>query len=99
MCVCVCVWFTMFTDKSECRNLMQKEYKSRHDWVEKVIHWELCKKFKFDYTNKWYMHNPESVLENETHNIIKDFEILTDHQILARRPYLVKVNKKREPAE
>ena len=27
----------------------------------KVIHWEFCKKFKFDYTNKWYMHNPETV--------------------------------------
>ena len=22
----------------------QKEYKARHDWVEKVINWELCKK-------------------------------------------------------
>ena len=22
----------------------QKEYKRRHDWVEKVIHWELCKR-------------------------------------------------------
>ena len=46
---------------------MQKEYETRHDWVGKVIHWELCKKFNFDCANKWYMHNPESVLENETH--------------------------------
>ena len=37
----------------------------RHDWVGKVIHKELCKKFKFGHTNKWYMPNPESVLENE----------------------------------
>ena len=21
----------------------QKEYKTKHDWVEKVIYWELCK--------------------------------------------------------
>ena len=26
----------------ECRKLSQKEYKTRHDWVEKLIHWELC---------------------------------------------------------
>ena len=37
----------------------------------KVIHWELCKKFKFDQTNKWYMQNPEYVKKkkNETHKI------------------------------
>ena len=23
---------------------MQKEYKTGHDWVGKVIHWEMCKK-------------------------------------------------------
>ena len=40
---------------SECSKSAQKEYKSRHDWVGKVIHWEMCKKFKFDHTNKWYM--------------------------------------------
>ena len=29
---------------------------------------ENCKKFKFDHANKWYMHNPESDLENKTQN-------------------------------
>ena len=37
---------------SECSKLAQKEYNTRHDWVGKVIHWELCKKFKFDHMNK-----------------------------------------------
>ena len=32
---------------SECSKLSQKEYKTRHDWVGKVIHWELCKMLKF----------------------------------------------------
>ena len=50
--------------------LMQKEYKTRNDWVRKVIHWEWCKKFKFGHTNKSYMHNPESVWENETNKIL-----------------------------
>ena len=33
---------------SECSKLAQKEYKTRHNWVGKVIIWEMCKKFKFD---------------------------------------------------
>ena len=37
---------------SECTKLAQKECKTRHDWVVKMIHWELCKKFKFDHTKK-----------------------------------------------
>ena len=51
---------------SECSKLAQKEYKARNDWVGKVIHWEMCKKFQFDHRNKWYMHNPAPVLENDT---------------------------------
>ena len=50
----------------------------------------LRKKLKFDHTNKWYMHKPESVLS--------DFEIQTDHLISARQPNLVILNKKK-PAE
>ena len=54
---------------------VQKEYKTRHNWVKKVIHWELCKKLKFDCTNKWYMHNPDSGLKNETLKFLWDPEI------------------------
>ena len=43
--------------------------------VGKVIHWESCKKFKFDHTNKCYMDNPESDWENEAHKILSDFEM------------------------
>ena len=81
---------------SEFSKLAQKEYKPEHDWVGKVIHWELCQEMKFDHMNKWYMLNPESVLENETHKQLWDFDIQTDHLILARRPDLVIFNKKRE---
>ena len=55
---------------SGCSKLAQKEYKTRHDGVGKVIHREMCKKFKFDYANKWYMHNPVPVLENNTHKLL-----------------------------
>ena len=40
------------------------------------------------------MHNPESVLENETHTILWNFEGQTDHIISARWPDLVVVHKK-----
>ena len=33
---------------NECSKLAQKDYKTRHFWVGKVIHWELWKKFEFD---------------------------------------------------
>ena len=54
---------------------------------------------RIDHTNKWYMHNSESALENEMHKILSDFEIQTDHLILARWPDQLIVNKKRKPAE
>ena len=37
---------------SECSELAQKENKTKHDWVGKVIYWELCKKLIFDHTKK-----------------------------------------------
>ena len=36
---------------SKCSKLAQ-EYKTRHNWVGKVIHWELYKKLKFDIQTK-----------------------------------------------
>ena len=44
--------------------------------------------------NKWYMHNPESVQENEMLKLLRDFEIQMDHLILVRRPDLIITNKK-----
>ena len=39
------------------------------------------------------MHNPESILENETHKVLWGFKMQTDLLISARRPDLVIVNK------
>ena len=81
---------------SECSKLAQKEYKTRHDWVGKVIHWEMCKKFNFDQTNKGYMHNPAPVLENDTHKLLWDFDIQMHHLISARRPDIIIINNKKK---
>ena len=56
----------------------------------------MCKKFKFDYANKWYIHNPAPVLENDIHKLLWDFDIQTDLLISARRPDLIIINKKKK---
>ena len=46
------------------------------------------------------MHNPESVLENETLKPLWEFAMQTDHLILVRRPdRMILNNKKSKPAE
>ena len=70
---------------SGCSKLAQKNSKARHDWLGKVIHWEMCKKLKFDHANKWYMHNPAPYNNH--------------HQISARIPNLIIIIKKRKSAK
>ena len=42
------------------------------------------------------MHNPASVLENDTHKLLWDFYIQTDHLISARRPNLIITNNNKK---
>ena len=47
---------------AECEKLVQNQYKNwHHDRVGKVIHWEICRNYDFDCTEKWYDHIPEIV--------------------------------------
>ena len=41
------------------------------------------------------MHNPAPVLENDTHKLLWDFNIKTDHLIPARRPDIIIINKRK----
>ena len=75
----------------ECCKLAQKEYKTRQGDPQGIV-----QEIKFDHMNKWYMHNPASVLKHETHKLLWDFDIQTDHLISARRPDLIIINKKKE---
>ena len=91
-------------DRDETINHIIREYsklaqRTTHDWVGKMIHREMCKKFQFDHTNKWCMHNPASALEYDTHKLPWDFDTQTDHVILARRQDYIIINKKRELAK
>ena len=75
--------------------LAQKEYKTRHDNLGKLVHWKLARKCNFEAGDKWYEHDSENVLEREDYKILWDFSILTDHFIEAWRPDLVVVDKER----
>ena len=45
--------------------------------------------------NKWCMHNPAPVQENNTHKLLWDFVIHMDHLISLRRSELIIINKKK----
>ena len=79
---------------SGCSKLAQKEYKRRHNNLGKIVHWKLARKCNFEAGDKWYEHEPESILENEDYKILEDFSIQTDHITKAQRPDLVVVDKK-----
>ena len=79
---------------SECSKMAQKQYKRRHDWKGRKIHWEVCRKYGLDTTDRWYEHVPQAVCENENYKIFWDFSIQTDHVIEARKPDMITVDKK-----
>ena len=57
---------TIYQIINECSILTQKESQTRYDRMRKPIHRELCKRFKFDHSARWYIQQPESVLEDQT---------------------------------
>ena len=59
-----------------------------------MIHRELCKRLKFDHTDRLYKYKPEFILKNELHKIL--WEIKTDHPTQTRWPDSVLINKKKE---
>ena len=60
-----------------------------------MVHWKLSRKCNFEAGDKWYEHEPESVLENEDYKILWDFSIQTDHVTEAWRLNFVEVDKRR----
>ena len=77
-----------------CPKLAQTEYKKRHDVAGRVIHWEVCKEYGVECSDKWYEHSPKSVEENEEVKLLWDFTIQTDREIHHRRPDIVIQKKK-----
>ena len=59
-----------------------------------MIYWELCKKLKFEFIGKLYVHKIECVVENEKQKNLWDIVIQRDHLLLPRRPDLMLIEKK-----
>ena len=78
---------------SECSKLAQREYKRRHDNVARMVHWKLRQKFNLEKSEKWYLHNPQTVSENVNQKLIWGMNIQYDNIIVERRPDIVIVNK------
>ena len=53
----------------EFPKLAQNEYKRRHDWVARKVHWQLYRKNRFDVNEKWYKREPVKVVENDSEKI------------------------------
>ena len=64
-----------------------------HDSVARMVHQKLCEKFNLEYSEKWYLHNPQTVSENINHNLIWDMNVQCDNVIVEWRPAIVIVNK------
>lgn len=55
--------------------------------------WKLCCKYDKDRSERWYEHQPEKAVENESFKILWDMSIQCDHIIAARKPDIVVVEK------
>ena len=58
----------------------------------------LCDKFNFEKSEKWYLHNPQTVSENVNHKLIWDLNVQCDNVILEKGPHIVIVNKREKTA-
>ena len=67
---------------------------TREDHLGKIVHWKLARKCSFETGDRWYEHEPESVLENEDCIILCDFSIQTYDVIEVWRPDLAVVDRK-----
>ena len=74
---------------SECSKLAQKNIRlDTTGWKGDPL--ENVQEIEIRPYNKWYMHNPAPVQENNTHKLLWD--VHTDNLISARRPNQIIIN-------
>ena len=57
------------------------------------VHWEMCRKYGIECTNKWYDHQPLSTAENGEVRITWDMTIYTDKVLKHNRPDITLMHK------
>ena len=66
---------------SGCKKLAQRKYRKRHDEVALRVHWEICRKYGIECTDKWYDHQPLAVTENREVRITIFLSVYTDKKM------------------
>ena len=62
------------------KRLAQRAHRKRHDKVSLRLHWEMCRKYGIECTDKWYDHQghqPLTVAENRDVRLIRDMSVYT----------------------
>ena len=64
---------------------------SRHNNAAAYLLWRICKDHDIEITDKWYEHEPETVIHNKDNNItiMWDMPVNTDRTITANRPDII----------
>ena len=75
------------------RKLVQSEYRKRHDKVALRVHWELCRKYGLECTDRWYDHQPFPVAENNGNEDNLRCDFLYRQAAEADRPNITVVHK------
>ena len=75
----------------ECEVLTKTEHISRHNNAAAYLHWSICKDHDIEMTDKWYKHQPETVMHNKDNNItiMRDMPVNTDRTITANIPDII----------
>ena len=63
-----------------------------------MVNQELREKFNLEKSDKWYLHNPQTVTENVNHKLIWDMNTQCDNIIVERKPDIVIVNEMEKTA-
>ena len=76
---------------SGCEVLAKTEYISRHNNAAAYLHWSICKDHDIEMTDKWYQHQPETVMHNKDNNItiMCGMQVNTDSTTTASRPDII----------
>ena len=79
---------------SGCPELAKTEYTHRCMCAAAHMHRKICKEFGIEVKERWYEHEPKTVIENDSVTILWEMSLHTDRTIAANRPDIVLKNKK-----
>ena len=74
---------------SGCEVLAKTEYISRHNNAAAYLHWSICKDHDIEITDKWYEHEPETVIHNKDNNITIMWDMPVNTDRTANRPGII----------